>query len=339
MDTSHHATGAQPAVDLSGGETRQALGPCPACSCLTARFLLRGSDRLYHTTSREFHVVECARCKLIRLDPWPGPDELRKYYPKDYWFDPAADASGWLAERYRRIVLSDHVRFVERALKEAGGHGPVLDVGCGGGLFLRMMGEHGHRVVGLDFAHSAAQVAWTVNGVPALCGNLAEAPIARESCAVITMFHVLEHLYDPAAYLARAHELLEPNGRLVVQIPNADCWQFLLFGERWNGVDIPRHLVHFRVKDLEDLLDLCGFEPVRRKHFSWRDNPAGLATTLAPSLDPMARRVRGAAEGSAIKLLKDLTYFAIVLTAFPPTMIEAACGHGSTIMIEARKKP
>ena len=41
-----------------------------------------------------------------------------------------------------------------------------------------------------------------------------------------------------------------------------------------------------------DLLDHCGFEIVRRKHFSLRDNPAGLASSLAPGLDPMARRVR-----------------------------------------------
>ncbi len=284
-------------------------------------------------------MVECAKCALIRLDPWPSPEELRRYYPKDYWFDPEVDSSGRLAEIYRRFVLADHVRFVERAVLDSGEDGPVLDVGCGGGLFLRMMGERGHAVVGLDFAHSAAQVAWNVNGVPALCGNLAEAPIAPASCSVITMFHVLEHLYDPAAYLARAHELLRPGGRLVVQVPNADCWQMLLFGERWNGVDIPRHLVHFRVRDLDDLLDLCGFEPVRHKHFSWRDNPAGLATTLAPWLDPMARRVRGVAEGAAGKLLKDLAYFGIVLASVPPTILEAACRHGSTIMVEARKRP
>ena len=37
---------------------------------------------------------------------------------------------------------------------------------------------------------------------------------------------------------------------------------------------------------------LDGFEVLRRKYFSLRDNPAGLATSLAPGLDPMARRIR-----------------------------------------------
>ena len=92
------------------------------------------------------------------------------------------------------------------------------------------------------------------------------------------MFHVLEHLYDPASYLDAAHQLLRPDGRLIIQVPNAACWQFLLLGERWNGIDVPRHLIDFRLRDVDTLLDSCGFEVLRHKHFSLRDNPAGLAT-------------------------------------------------------------
>ena len=100
------------------------------------------------------------------------------------------------------------------------------------------------------------------------------------------MFHVLEHLYDPGAYLEAAHRLLRPDGRLVIQVPNAGCWQMTLLGEHWAGIDIPRHLFNFRLRDLEVLLDACGFEIARTKFFSLRDNPAGLATSLAPFARP-----------------------------------------------------
>src|SRR5579871_5954460 len=111
-----------------------------------------------------------------------------------------------------------------------------------------------------------------------------------------------------------------------------------MFGEHWNGVDVPRHLVNYRQRDLEHLLDYCGFEVVRRKHFSLRDNPAGFASSIAPYLDPMARRVRKTRETAGAKLAKDLMYFALVVAALPFTVAEAACGAGSTIMVEARKK-
>jgi len=148
----------------------------------------------------------------------------------------------------------------------------------------------------------------------------------------------LEHLYDPRAYLAAACELLGRGGRLVVQVPNTACWQFRLLGRSWNGVDVPRHLFDYRDRDLERLLEEAGFIVVRRKYFSLRDNPAGLASSFAPSLDPMARRVRRIAESRGARLAKDLVYFALVLAALPFTALEAAFGAGSTVMIEARKR-
>jgi SAM-dependent methyltransferase len=242
-----------------------------------------------------------------------------------------------LEERYRRLVLRDHVRFVSRALAECGESGPLLDVGCGGGLFPRLLRERGFPAMGLDSYPEAASLAWHTNGVPVLCGDLAQAPLDAESCAGITMFHVLEHLYDPRAYLKAARVLLKPQGRLIVQVPNAACWQFRLLGSRWNGVDAPRHLTDFRTRDLEALLAAAGFEVLQRKYFSLRDNPAGLATSLAPQFDPMARRVRDVRETPAVRLLKDLAYFSLLAAAIPFTMLEAAAHAGSTIMIEARK--
>ena len=283
-------------------------------------------------------MIECGACKLIRLFPWPSPSELRNYYPDTYWFVPEQDAVSRLEEIYRRFVLRDHVGFVASALERAGEKGPVLDVGCGGGLFLHMLAERGWPVMGLDFSLEAAAVAWRINEVPSMCATLSHPPLPRESCAGVTMFHVLEHLYDPVSYLEAAREILQPEGRLIVQVPNAACWQFLLLGETWSGVDVPRHLVNYRARDLEILLDRCGFDVVRTKYFSLRDNPAGLATSLAPMLDPMARRVRRIVESPRVKLFRDLVYFALVISSLPITLLEAACRSGSTVMMDARKK-
>jgi hypothetical protein len=76
---------------------------------------------------------------------------------------------------------------------------------------------------------------------------------------------------------------------------------------------------------------------LRRKFFSLRDNPAGLATSLAPQLEPMSRRVRLVKEGPATRLLKNALYLALVAAALPFTLLEAACGAGSTVMVEAER--
>lgn len=316
------------------------LYACPACGAKTFRSLCEGSDKLYATTDRKFLVVECDDCNMVRLYPWPDPEELATYYPDNYWFDPTAITADRWADKWRKFVTQDHVKFVRGALEAAGRQDlPMLDVGCGGGLFLREMGLPSGRAIGLDFSPNAASVAWNTNGVPAVCGALPRAPFSPGSFAVITMFHVLEHLYDPIAYLEAAHKLLDADGRLVVQVPNAASWQFLLLGESWNGIDIPRHLINFKEQDLKNLLDHCGFDVVRTKHFSLRDNPAGFATSIATALDPMSRRVRRVPESPMVRLLKDLVYGAITVAAIPFAALEAACGAGSTIMLEARPRP
>lgn len=308
---------------------------CPACGDAHPRVLFEATDRLYHTTGKRFQIIECKACRLIRLEPRPSGKELAGYYPDRYWFSPEGPA-GRMEETYRRLVLRDHVHFVRQALANSDGGGYVVDVGCGNGLLLSLVPWR--KILGLDTSRKALSVAWKQNGVPAACADLVNAPLARESCSVITMFHVIEHLAEPVRYLEAALELLTPGGRLVVQVPNASCWQFILFGENWNGIDVPRHLINYRQRDIENLLNFCGFEVTRRKHFSLRDNPAGMASSLAPGLDPMARRVRQVKESTGMRLLKDAAYFGLALAALPFTLVEAACGCGSTIMIEARKK-
>ncbi len=93
----------------------------------------------------------------------------------------------------------------------------------------------------------------------------------------------------------------------------------------------------FRAEDLRSLVEQKGFKLLRTKHFSLRDNPAGFASSLAPRLDPMARRIRRIDETPAVRLLRNLSYFAIAAAALPFTLLEAACGAGSTVMLDARK--
>src|SRR5881392_2764081 len=159
------------------------LNQCPACNGADFQLLFTASDRLYHTTAERFQVVECKRCRLMQLTPQPAPSELEKYYPKNYWFTPETSAAGRLEEIYRRFVLLDHVRFVERALRESRESGPLLDVGCGGGLFLRMLHDRGFPAIGLAFSLDAARAAWTANHAPAAIGMLPAAPLRAGSCS------------------------------------------------------------------------------------------------------------------------------------------------------------
>jgi SAM-dependent methyltransferase len=301
---------------------------CLLCGNSANLAVHKGSDRLYGTTDEVFNIVRCAGCGMARLHPQPA--DVGRFYPRRYWCQP-----GRLEEIYRRLVIADHVRFARRAL---GTSRRVLDVGCGSGLFLRALQGRLRavappaHVVGMDASPRAAALAWRSQKVPATAADLVRAPFAAGSFDLICMFHVLEHLPDPVAYLNAARGLLASGGRLVVQTPNLDCWQYRIFQDRWSGLDVPRHLYNFRRQDLLRMLEGCGFRAVRVKHFSWRDNPAGLATTIAPGLEPVARAARGDRPRNAFWLW---LYFALTVAALPFAALEALAGHGSSIMVEA----
>ena len=303
---------------------------CILCSSAEATVQLTTTDRLFGIAPGTYSLVECSGCGLVRLSPRPTAEQVAGFYAENYWF-----AGGRLQEFYRRLVLRDHVQFAARAARRE--LGIVLDVGCGGGLFLRMMKERGFDVLGLDFSNEAARLAMEQNGVRVLVGDLAEAPIEPASCAMVTMYHVVEHLLDPAAYLRAAARVLHPDGRLIVQVPDRDCWEAGWLGESWTGLDVPRHLHVFRSYDLRRLLESSGFQIVREKHFSLRDHPAGLATGIAPRLDPVVRGIRRLDRSRAAAIAKDLAYLSLTTAALPLTVLEAAFGKGSSVTIEARR--
>ena len=303
---------------------------CLLCGSREAKPVVTSDDRLFGIAPGVYSLVECRECGLIRLSPRPTAEQVDAFYARNYWF-----AGGRLQEIYRRIVLLDHVHFAAKATN--GAVGPILDVGCGGGLFLRMMKNRGFDVLGLDFSPDAARVAWERNGVRVLVGDLPTAGIEPESCALVTMYHVVEHLLDPPAYLRAAAKVLHPDGRLIVQVPDRDCWEASMLGGNWTGLDVPRHLHVFRTSDMRRLLRSCGFEVIREKHFSLRDHPAGLATGLAPSIDPVVRAIRGIDRGPVLRVAKDFLYLGLTATALPFTLLESFFGKGSSVTMVARK--
>ena len=216
--------------------------------------------------------------------------------------------------------------------------GPILDVGCGGALFGRLLAE---RATGYSdwIIRGRRRVSHgQQNRVPVVAGIFSDPPFEREFFAAITMFHVLEHLYDPGSYIQTAWHLLRPGGRLIVQVPNASSWQFLLFGEHWNGLDVPRHLINFRADDLQAFSNRMRFNDAEEQstfHF----------VTIPP--DSRAawrhRSIRWLGEFAAViesercGCSRIWHTSGLVVAALPFTLLEAACGAGSTVMMEAVK--
>jgi len=215
-------------------------------------------------------LVICEECGTGFLHPLPSVQEIAEFYPPGYY---GADGQKFhsLVEAAVRIVASRHVRFLARRVP-AGGR--VLDVGCGRGTALAALAGRGLEVHGMEISAAAAE--GTDPRVRMhIAPRLEDVGLPANEFDLVMVWHVLEHLPQPAETLLEIHRLLKPGGRVVVAVPNFSSWQARWAGPDWFHLDPPRHLYHFPLAGLKRLLRRCGYDLEGEYHFSLRQNPFG----------------------------------------------------------------
>lgn len=218
----------------------------------------------------EFRFVECRRCDLVYLNPRPGPEFMTRLYSQNICpgFTPREKMTRTTARRekiMRRVEINSNRAKVKRIRRriELSADSRVLDVGSLTGAFLRAAQiEAGCSVQGVDISGTAAEYVKKTYNIPVAHADFLDYDDEAGSFDCITMWHMLEHAYEPAAMLSRARTLLNDDGLLVVEIPNLDNWYWRYLKGDWVGHLTPSHLHGFSPSNLEKLLRDNGFEPV-----------------------------------------------------------------------------
>jgi len=109
----------------------------------------------------------------------------------------------------------------------------LLDIGCGGGLMAEPMARLGAAVVGIDAAERNIEIARRHARASRLAIDYrvatAEAlEAADERFDLVLNLEVVEHVADPAAFLAASLRLLAPGGLMVLATLNRTAKSFAL---------------------------------------------------------------------------------------------------------------
>jgi len=231
---------------------------CDWCGSSESTTIFSGPDLLLQRPGN-FTMVRCIQCGLIRQNPRLTWESLSAYYPEEYSaYEPIIQQEKSIFKLLdRRYGMEKRIR----AIRKYKSGGKLLDVGCGTGIFLGEVQRNGNwEICGVEPVATAADYVRNVLGCEVFQTPFLNAGLKENQFDVLTMWNVLEHLYNPIANTQYAYNLLKPGGVLVISIPNVESLENKIFRQYWLGWDLPRHLYLFPQKQIEIMLSEIGFQ-------------------------------------------------------------------------------
>ncbi len=222
------------------------LVKCALCDADDYNVILTAKDNRYQLTNEIFQLVQCNNCGLIYLNPRPTKKEMGKFYPQEYYGN-----QNLVARNYVKLLQIMKIRKIMKYKKE----GQVLDIGCGDGTLLLHFKEKGWDTYGVDISGPAHRLTRDKLKQNIFNCELKDCHFPDRYFDVITLNHVLEHVMNPNDELREIYRILKNDGILFLSVPNIDSFQFKISKEHWFHLDLPRHIYHYSLISIKDLLE------------------------------------------------------------------------------------
>ena len=133
----------------------------------------------------------------------------------------------------------------------------ILDIGSGRGFtlyYLRKFFRY-RRTAGTQISRPALEFSRDILHLEIYGEDLLARSWENDSFDIVTLWHVLEHVMNPEQYIAKIHDLLKTDGRLIIEVPNFSSWTRRLTGKYWMGLDLKYHLFFFSPESLIKMLE------------------------------------------------------------------------------------
>lgn len=168
-------------------------------------------------------AMRCASCGHRQLFPQPDDAALGALYGREEYFSvdlaPLHDdlRAGYDADA---PIVRLYRRHLDRIAAAVAPPARLLEVGCARGVFAHLASTRGYDVTVTD--RNPHGVAYAVRhfGVSGVAGRFEDVDVGGPF-EVVASFDVIEHMPDPAAFLAKAASLLAPGGIAVIGTPDA----------------------------------------------------------------------------------------------------------------------
>jgi len=168
-------------------------------------------------------------------------------------------------EELRQANLFSGFRQALKFMKASSSNGKLLDVGCGIGVFPKLVERLGLEVYALDPAIEAIKYATEYFGLKnTVAGTIDDIPPHWQDFNFITAFAVLEHLEQSRELAKKIYQLLAPGGYFIMSTPNRNRLSVKL-GRREDWDYPPNHLTRWSKEVMNSFLNGIGFTNVMVK--------------------------------------------------------------------------
>jgi 2-polyprenyl-3-methyl-5-hydroxy-6-metoxy-1,4-benzoquinol methylase len=227
-------------------------------------------------------IVTCTLCGLGYVNPRESSDVLARI-DEEYYGD------GKILEEASHFNVGGTPLFLH-TLKQIGQYkqsGRLLDVGSGGGFFLKHARDHGYTPYGVEVDEDGCVVARRHGGLNIVHGTISQAQFENDFFDVVTILNVLEHIDSPSDLLNEVRRVLKPDGLLVVSVPNLIFGLGLLrfydivsrvprvrdFRNDFGVFHVPEHHYFFSPATLKAMLTKLGFQNIKVSNAVPINNP------------------------------------------------------------------
>jgi 2-polyprenyl-3-methyl-5-hydroxy-6-metoxy-1,4-benzoquinol methylase len=234
---------------------------CPACGEEKMTRVLQAKD--YTVSQNTFDIVSCQTCNLLFTNPRPEAKQAGYFYKSENYISHSNTQKGFINKLYhavRNITLKQKTNLIQVYQQ---GTKNLLDIGCGNGHFLHACQQRGWNTFGMELDPETAARAAALTK-QSISPNLQMIPEGT-SFELISLWHVLEHVYEIDAYFEFFKKQLTPGGRLLLALPNSNSFDASYFNAFWAAYDVPRHIYHFNPETIQFVAKKHGFKLAKQQ--------------------------------------------------------------------------
>jgi 2-polyprenyl-3-methyl-5-hydroxy-6-metoxy-1,4-benzoquinol methylase len=244
----------------------ETLSQCPVCQNKRLIGFLETTD--YFLSKEPFAIQECTRCGFRFTNPRPDESHAAAYYQSEDYISHDIANKGLLSWIYT-TARNRALRKKYQLIRQFSSGDTLLDIGCGTGEFIQYCSQKGMKVAGVEPSEKARTFAQKEYNLK-VSDDYLTAKYAPGKYHVITLWHVMEHIYRLSETWEKLAKDLHPDGTLIIALPNCEARDAIHYGPYWAAYDVPRHIYHFTPATFEKLA----------KQFGWN-----LLETLPMQLD------------------------------------------------------